>query len=62
MSVGEAQAEYGGPVPFEFDLDSGDVRLGRQAWGRATVPDRRRFCWRFELVTERDRYPAINLH
>lgn len=45
-------AEYAGPVSFVFDPDSGDVRLGDRTWGRSVVPDARRFCWRFELVTD----------
>jgi SAM-dependent methyltransferase len=57
-----APAEYTGPVSFEFDLDSGDVRLGGQSWGRSVVPDGRRFCWRFELVTDRGTISRLTGH
>jgi 2-polyprenyl-3-methyl-5-hydroxy-6-metoxy-1,4-benzoquinol methylase len=40
---------YDGPRTFEFDLQSGAIRLGDAEWGRAVPPTKRRFCWRFEL-------------
>ena len=55
-------ANYAGPVSFVFDPDSGDVRLGAQTWGRSVAPEGRRFCWRFELVTERGTVRRLTGH
>jgi 2-polyprenyl-3-methyl-5-hydroxy-6-metoxy-1,4-benzoquinol methylase len=55
-------ADYTGPVSFKFDLDSGDVRLGGQGWGRSPIPDGRRFCWRFELVSDRGTVRRLTGH
>ena len=55
-------ANHAGPVSFVFDPDSGDVRLGAQTWGRSVAPEGRRFCWRFELVTERGTVRRLTGH
>jgi 2-polyprenyl-3-methyl-5-hydroxy-6-metoxy-1,4-benzoquinol methylase len=64
---------YAGPCSFLYDLSSGEVRVrperaaagraaGEHSLGRAPVPDTRRFCWRFELVTERGTRQRLTGH
>ncbi len=46
-----APVRYDGPKTFEFDVESGAVRLGGSDWGLAVPPATRRFCWTFTLTT-----------
>lgn len=46
-----ASVRYDGPKTFEFDVESGAVRLGGSDWGLAVRPATRRFCWKFTLTT-----------
>ncbi len=46
-----ASVRYDGPKTFEFDTESGAVRLEGSDWGLAVPPATRRFCWKFTLTT-----------
>jgi hypothetical protein len=46
-----APIAYPGPASFTFDLSTGGVAVADRAVGQTSVPDGRRFCWRFELDT-----------
>jgi SAM-dependent methyltransferase len=54
--------DYRGPADFSFDLSSGNVEFGGRSVGRSVVPEGRRFCWRFELVTERGTMTRLTGH
>ena len=54
--------EYAGPCDFVFNLADGSVHIAGHSWGRAPVPQSRRFCWSFTLHSNGIKRHRITSH
>jgi SAM-dependent methyltransferase len=54
--------DYHGPATFSFNLSTGDVAIDNRSVGRSVLPEGRRFCWRFQLVTARGEVSRLTGH